>query len=246
MITKEPAVYDISHWKEVLDFSVISPRPVLIFTKATEAAPNTVYRHTDDKFVRFFEGMAGAGIRRGAYHFFRKSVDAKTQAGHFENVIRPHTTVLDSIALDIEEGGETAAQIITFCDYIQSAFPRNIFLIYSRKTVLDLVYMNQTQKNRLKNIPTWVAGYPDSPDFYDEVPSWYVPDQSKWGNVWLWQYSSHGAIEGIHGDVDMNWINPIYYDLLKHDVITPPHGVNKPSSLFTFHNGIETKYNHIG
>ncbi len=214
MQIKNPPVYDISHWKEVADFSAISPRPFLIITKATEAAPNTGYNHTDSKFVRFFDGMRQAGLRRGCYHFFRKTVDAGKQAKHFCDTIRPHINDKDVLVLDIEESGETAEQIIQFCDYTETAFPDNPFLIYSRKSVLDLVTMTQKQKNRLKLIPTWVAGYPTFPDMLPEVPPWYIPDPNRWGAVWLWQYSESGEVEGIHGAVDLNWIDPIFQAIL--------------------------------
>jgi len=220
---KAPAVYDISHWKEVLDFSTISPRPALVITKASEAYPGAPFNHTDDKFVRFFDGMAKAGIRRGAYHFFRKGYDAVKQAQHFVNIIKPNVHKLDILALDIEEGGETAAQIIEFCDYVQGRYPDNIFLIYSAKWILDQVVMNERQKDRLKRIPVWIAGYPYYPDMFDKVPVGYIPNQSKWGNVWLWQYSEKGVVKGIQGAVDLNWIDPVFYEIIKDDGTLPPN-----------------------
>jgi len=233
MKIKSPKVYDVSHWKEILDFSVISPCPVLIITKATEAHIGAPFNHTDDKFVRFFDGMAKAGIRRGAYHFFRKNHDAVKQAQHFVNIIKPYVHRNDILALDIEEGGETAAQIIEFCDYVQGKYPDNIFLIYSAKWILDQVVMNERQKDRLKNIPTWIAGYPFYPDMFDTVPISYIPNQSKWGNVWLWQYSEKGVVEGIQGAVDLNWIDPVFYALIKDDVIVPPNSKPVISLLIT-------------
>jgi len=122
---------------------------------------------------------------------------------------------VDILALDLEEGGESAAQIIQWLDYVQGALP-NLIMIYSAKIILDPIPMTEAQKARLKQFPIWTAGYPWFPDLFSSVPSGYVPDQSKWGPVWLWQYSSHGKVEGISGDVDCNWISPVFYEMIKN------------------------------
>ena len=223
MIIKSPPVYDISHWKIVKDFSSINPRPILILTKATECYPGTPFNNiTDPKFVEYFSGMKAAGIARGAFHFFRKAYNALKQAEHFVNVVKPHITDKDILVLDVEEGGEKASQLWAWFHYVRSAFPNNICMSYSRKSVLDLIVMTQAEKDYFKQIPVWTAGYPYFVDLFTSVPFFYVPDQTRFGHVWLWQYSETGTVEGIQGAVDLNWIDPIFYELIKGAGETPP------------------------
>jgi GH25 family lysozyme M1 (1,4-beta-N-acetylmuramidase) len=223
MIIKSPVCYDTSHWKIVPDFALVSPRPALVITKATECYPGAPFNNiTDPTFARYFADLRQDGIRRGCYHFFRKAYDATRQARHFVETIRPHINANDILALDIEEGGETAAQILTFLDYLVFAYPSNIVMLYSRKNLLDPIPMTDAQKRRMKAFPVWVAGYPNIPDIFDQVPTGYIPDTSKYGPVWLWQYTEQGQVTGISGETDCNWIHPTLYDLISGSVILPP------------------------
>lgn len=215
MNIKLPAAYDVSHWKEIPDFKVIAPRPVLMITKATEAYPGTGYNHTDDKFQRFATGMMEIGCTRGFYHFFRKTLDARRQAEHFISVIS-QTDILstDILILDVEEGGEKASQLWAWHETVKQAYPNNLRMNYSRANILNVIAMTESEKEYFKRIPTWTAGYPWFPDLYSVCPSGYIPDQGKYGPVWLWQYSEKGQVAGIIGAVGCNWVNPALYTLI--------------------------------
>lgn len=220
MIIKQPCCYDVSHWKEIPDFRLVNPRPVLFITKASEAYPGTVYKHTDDKFIRFFEGMQSIGVRRGAYHFFRRAYDATRQAEHFVNVISQVDILpTDFLILDVEEGGEKAWQLWAWFERVKKSFPNNPLILYSAKRILDPIVMTEAEKKYFKKIRTWTAGYPWFPDLFSTVPAAYTPDQSKYGEVCLWQYSEKGVVEGIAGSVDLNWIEPTFYESIKDSTI---------------------------
>lgn len=213
---KLPACMDVSHWKEIPDFTLVTPRPALFITKATEG----LYL-TDVKFERFFRGMASIGVQRGAYHFFRKDVSAIKQAQHFADVVGPHITAKDFLILDVEEGGEKATQLWVWFELVRQKFPANRVMLYGRKNLLDPIPMTEGEREYFKKIPVWAAGYPWFPDLFNSVPFWYVPDQTKWGQVWLWQYSESGAVTGIQGAVDLNWIAPEFQKVLFDDDVTP-------------------------
>jgi GH25 family lysozyme M1 (1,4-beta-N-acetylmuramidase) len=217
MITKSPVCYDTSHWKIVPDFAAVAPRPFLVITKATEGTG-----YTDDTFVRYFNDLKQDSIHRGAFHFFRRALDARAQAQHFCNVIRPVVNDNDVLVLDFEEGSETAAQLLAFLSYVRSQFPRNLIMNYSRKNIMDAIPMTQAQKDEMRKYPTWTAGYPSNPDLYPVVPSFYVPDQTRWGVVWLWQYAASGSVAGISGDVDCNWMHPDLYARINGGITPPP------------------------
>jgi GH25 family lysozyme M1 (1,4-beta-N-acetylmuramidase) len=203
MITKEPPVYDISHWKDVSDFNAIRPRPLLIITKATEDVS-----FVDGDFVRFMQGIKDAGIHRGCYHFHRKAYDGGRQAEHFIRTIEGHIDDNTILALDVEEGGEVASSLWEWFEVVRKRFPNNLLMLYSAKRILNPIVMTAGEKEYFKKIPTWVAGYPFFPDLFSTIPADYIPDSTKYGKPWLWQYSEKGQIEGIVGDVDLNLIYP--------------------------------------
>lgn len=227
MNIKLPACYDVSHYEEIPDFSIVRPFPLLCITKATEG---TYYK--DDKFARFFDGMKQNHIMRGCYHFHKKAYGAETQARYFCDFISSYITGEDILILDVEEGGETAAQLQDWFRYVMNRFPYNPIMLYSRAGILDDILMTPTQSSFFKSIPIWTAGYPYNPDVYGTVPATYVPDQTQWGQVLLWQYSDKGKVEGIIGDVDLNWIHPILAAQLRMDWTDQPFdGVKRISGL---------------
>lgn len=215
MNIKTPPSYDVSHWKIIPDFLAIEPKPLFFVTKASEAYPGTGYNHTDDKFIEYAEGMTKIDCIRGFYHYFRVTLDTERQAEHFINVISEIDILLsDVLVLDMEETGCRASQMWQWFEIVKKAYPDNLVMLYSRKNILDPIAMTPGEKEYFKKIKIWTAGYPYFPDLYSSVPAGYIPDQSKYGPVWLWQYSSHGKVTGILtargelADVDLNWISP--------------------------------------
>ena len=237
----------MSHWKEILDFNLISPRPYLIITKATEGVSIT-----DSKFVRFMDGMRRAGYLRGCYHFHRKALSPLDQADFFCGFIEPYIDRDTLLILDVEEGGESAAALQTWFNTVRSIYPFNRVLLYSRRDILEAMLMTAVQKEYFKQIFVWAAGYPTNPDLYDYVPSVYMPDPSRFGPVALWQYSAHGAVDGIVGDVDLNWISPAYYQLLGGTPVPPDtggtmlYGTVITTATLQIRSGPGTAYQDIG
>jgi hypothetical protein len=165
---------------------------------------------TDSKFERFACGMMEIGCIRGFYHFNRKALDAKRQAAHFLDVIsRIDIRPTDLLILDVEEGGEKASGLWAWFEAARRAYA-NTLVLYSRANILNPIVMTAGEREYFRQIWTWPAGYPFFPDLYSVCPPGYIPDQSKFGPVGMWQYSSHGKVTGIEGDVDLNWIAPAF------------------------------------
>lgn len=237
MIIKSPPAYDVSHWKEIPDFAAVDPRPVLFITKATEAYPGFTVHHTDEKFIRFMEGFQSIGCTRGMYHFHRKAADARRQADHFLNVISQLDILsTDFLILDVEEGGEKASQLWTWFEAVRKAYPQNLLMLYSRATVLNPMPMTEGEKAYFKKIPIWGAGYPFFPDLFSAPPKGYIPDQTKFGPMWLWQYSEVGKIPGIIGAVDLNWVNPGLYSAIGNSTIGETMALNAKGKCINGNN----------
>jgi hypothetical protein len=178
--------------------------------------------------------MQRAGIHRGCYHFHRKAIDPIEQAQFFCSTIYNYVIDDDILVVDVEEGGEDAAQLMKVFQYIESEFPRNIVMIYSARYILqgiptflrqlveyltphplNAIQMTMEQRDYFKTIPVWTAGYPADPDPYNTVPSFYIPDPTRWGDVWMWQYTPEGKVSGagVEG-LDCNWIAPKLIEIL--------------------------------
>jgi len=203
VIIKTPIAYDTSYWEGVPDFALVTPRPLYVATRATLGLD-----YTDPSFVRYFTDLGYDNIRRGCYHAFKKAYNATDQAKKFCNAVSPYVNDRDVLELDFEEGGETAAQLLEWLRYVKGQFPHNIIMVYSRKNLMDPISMTASQAQEMQQYPVWVAGYPYNPDLYNTVPSWYIPNPTRWGAVWMWQYSENGVAEGITGEVDLNWLSP--------------------------------------
>jgi GH25 family lysozyme M1 (1,4-beta-N-acetylmuramidase) len=216
--------YDISHYKDVPDFSLVNPRPTLFITKATEAHPGSIYNHTDEKFLRFFDGMASIGVHRGVYHFNRNAYNPYRQAEHFLKVISQVDILpTDFLILDAEEEGkERASALWAWFETVRKEYPNNPLRLYSTANILNQVYMTVGEKEYFRKIKVWTAGYPFLRLDYSQrtsVPAGYIPDQSKYGEVDLWQYSEVGRVSGIIGAVDLNWMSESLYAQLGETVV---------------------------
>jgi len=209
MIIKSPPGFDTSHYETIADFSALSPKPMVVITKATEST-----NYVDPTFSNYMHGIQTAGYRRGCYHFFRNAYSSVTQATHFINTVKNVIDDKDIIVLDVEESGTSAAQIISWFQNVMAVYPNNLYMIYSRKNILDPISVSAAQASFLKLIKVWTAGYPTYPDSYSYPPASYIPDQTKWGPVWMWQYSKKGVVSGVVGNIDLNWLSPQLIDWL--------------------------------
>ena len=223
MIIKSPACYDVSHWDGAINWASVSPRPLLVICKATEG---TFY--VDNTFAPNMAGLAANGIKRGVYHFHRKLNDPILQAKLFCNTVRGIITPDDYIVLDVEEGGEDAADLKAWFTFVRAQFP-NPFILYSRKNILDPIGMTLEQAVYFKQIPVWTAGYPLNPDTVNAPLPDYIPVQTKFGPVRMWQYTQKGRVTGINASVDINWLAPEFVKELGGvpiaplDIMTTPH-----------------------
>ena len=216
---KIPTAIDTSHYDPPTDWSLIPKTVVFMGTKATEG---TYYQ--DPTFPEIFSKTKTVlGIHRLAYHFFRKAYDPIKQADWFINYIGPYLDDTDILCLDFEEGGETASQLWAFLNRVIQRRPQNQLIIYSRKDLMNAIIMTPSEKAFFKTIPSWVAGYPYNPNIYTTTPEGYKPDPTKWGEVWMWQYSDAGQVAGFDGAaLDVNLIEKPLLDYIGGTGETPP------------------------
>jgi len=196
MIIKQPCGIDCYSGNSFPNLSTYNP--VIVFLKASEAD------FEDSAFVERMGIVKQNGIRRGCYHFFRKAYPVLIQAQTFINVCKKAgTNSQDVLVGDFEEEGLTESQLKLWLESVRLEFPDNLIFIYSRKLLLDAISVSD---DYFRQYPVWVAGYPDNPDLFDSPPLAYIPDQTKWGVVWCWQYADTS--------IGLDWISTQFLEWL--------------------------------
>jgi lysozyme len=177
---------DVSHWQGDIDWRKVKDDGVeFAFIKATEGTS-----FIDDKFLANVNGANAVGIKTGAYHFarFGSVEEAKAEARHFLSIVSKvrltYPLVLD-LEVDQKKVGKTMLTdaAIAFLEEIENA--GYFAMLYTGKHFLE----NNLEEERLKPYALWIARYNSELGHHADV----------------WQYTSEGRVNGINGNVDMNW-----------------------------------------
>lgn len=155
-----------------------------LFIKASEG---TDFR--DPNFVLNWQKARHAGLKTGAYHFFRFDADGVEQANHFLKVIGPRTPDLP-LVIDVEDAGN--AKGVTVETVVENLQQMVEYL--NMRGYRVMLYSNRAgfEKYLLENFPgypLWVCSFNDN------------SSNSDWT---FWQYDHHGSVPGVRGDVDLN------------------------------------------
>lgn len=191
---------DVSHhqgdinWKK-LSKAQIGDEPIsFVFIKATEGQD-----FLDTNFNENFYQAREHGLIRGAYHYFKPNVSAKTQAKYFLKQVHLEEGDLPPV-LDIEEKGELSPEqlrkaSLTWLRTIEAHYkvPPILYTNYKFK----IKYLNTKDFERY---PYWIAHY-------------YVRKLTYEGPWKFWQHTDCGKLNGIRNKVDLNIYNGSMYDL---------------------------------
>ncbi|WP_199427166.1 GH25 family lysozyme [Thermaerobacillus caldiproteolyticus] len=177
---------DVSHWQGNIDWKKVAGEGVkFAFIKATEGTGLI-----DDTFFENVNGANAAGIKTGAYHFarFGSVEEAKAEAKHFLDIVSK-VELTYPLALDLEvdqkKVGKTTLTdaALAFLEEVEKA--GYTVVLYSGKNFLE----NCLEECRLQKYPLWIARY----------------NEELCRDADIWQYTSKGKVNGIQGNVDMNW-----------------------------------------
>ncbi len=187
---------DVSHYQSKIDWDEVVKEDVAFsFIKATEGI-----ELQDSTFGYNWTEIKRVGMKRGAYHFFRPSVSAHTQARNFISQVDLSSGDLPPV-LDIEviDGVSTKLMINRMKIWLE--------IIENHYNIRPIIYTNLNFYNKhiagnFKSYPIWIARY------NYEAPS------LKCGTDWdFWQYGNRGKLAGIKGDVDFNVFRGTYKEL---------------------------------
>lgn len=169
-------------------------------------------------FPRNWRQMEGVGIIRGAYHFFRPTIDAKAQAKHFLDYVNsvdpigvndlPPVIDLEHYPASVEQQWnslskpERVQRVKKWIDVIESEINRKP-IIYT-----SYGFWNGWMRGvrDFSGYPLWVAHYTPNPQPL-------IPNE--WDRWTFWQYSDHAEIPGIlESREDVNRFNGSLSDLI--------------------------------
>lgn len=176
---------DVSSHNGPVDFAAVSADTVdFVYIKATEGID-----YSDPMFARNLEGAKAAGLKVGAYHFFRFGSPGHLQAYHFLNATRGRDLDLP-LAIDVEDWhndedvpeSEVRDQLRVMVDALASNGMR--FIIYTNKDGYSR-YIN--------------SHFPDAGLWICSLGA--TPPQAPWT---IWQHSHQGTVDGVSTPVDIN------------------------------------------
>lgn len=176
---------DISRHNGNVDLQAAAADGVrFVFIKASEGV---TFR--DRNFASNYLKATHAGLKIGAYHYFRFDRDGIAQAKNFLNAIGGRHLHL-GIVIDVEDhGNATGVPADTILDrldrmveYLQLKGHRVMF--YTNRDGYEKYLME-----RYPGSPLWICHFSQTPFDAD------------WS---FWQYDHHGTVKGIRGDVDLN------------------------------------------
>lgn len=179
---------DVSKHNGKIDFEKVAADDYqFVFIKASEGKT-----YQDEAFARNYEGARDAGLKVGAYHFFRKNRTGEEQAANLLNVVKGKELDLP-LVIDLEDdwgNGATTSR--------ETALKRVLEMI----EILDdkgydvMIYTNldgygKYYKGMLGDHDLWLCSF-TSPDILTDKPHRFQ------------QFSHEGVVDGVKGDVDLN------------------------------------------
>lgn len=185
---------DVSEWNGDINFSKVKNAGItcVILRAGYGKDPN----QEDNKFNEYYRQAKAAGLNVGAYWYsYATSVDAaKAEVKNCMNTIGGKQFDLP-VFLDVEEYRQavlprrTLTDIISaFCDGIKS-YGYDVGMYSAKSMLVDSAYPDELSSKYL----IWIAAPNTS---YSDFPSY----------VDIHQYSWNGKVDGIRGDVDLNYI----------------------------------------
>ena len=180
---------DISHhqgkvnWDKL--FASSDSLITFIYCKATEGV-----NHVDSQWEHNRLKLLENGTRNGAYHFFLPQKDPITQAQHFLNHYTAQQGDLPPV-LDAETEGESDVQLIqnmkTWLKKVETKTGMRPIIYTSHH------FYRTKFAGKFSEYKFWIANYNKNVSGLEDE------------QIIHWQYSDHGGVPGIRGDVDMNF-----------------------------------------
>jgi lysozyme len=196
---------DVSRWQGEIDWGKVAADGIKhVFIKMSEGGT-----YIDPQFVTNWNAAKNAGLKVNAYHYFRAlSSTPEEQAVNIKKSLLSvgFDSCLNLLAIDVEKRGNDSASQDEMADNLQdllTQIKRDILPDFSPMIYCSPNYWDSSvgwEKYDFSRYPLWIANWnvekPQLPKTWDKP-----------GITWSWwQHSSQGRVNGISGDVDLDWI----------------------------------------
>ena len=187
---------DVSRWQGNINWERLRAQGAnFVYIKATDGGD-----HLDPMFAKNWRGAHGAGLKRGAYHFFYWCRTAGEQADWFIRNVPRVAGALPPV-IDVEWNGESSCKrrpspakvrekMQVFMDKLERHYGQRPIIYTSPDFYRDNL------KNAFTDYPFWLRSVAAH------------PSKTYPGRKWLfWQYSGSGLSHGVRGRIDLNVFN---------------------------------------
>lgn len=216
---------DISHWQDQIDWNLVPQHIGFVFIKSSEA------HMADPSFQTHWQNVKKSGLPHGAYHFYRPSLTGKYQATLIAGLVAGQQGDLPNV-LDLEykgyaEGSAVANSARSFCETL-AGLTNHPVMIYTSASFLYQLRIDGADLRWMTSYPLWQAGYPweTRKEFHKNFDQYqftvlnpkttFLRPPSPYDKpAAIWQWTGHGRVPGIAGDVDMNVADQDVLDSLK-------------------------------
>ena len=177
---------DLSHYQGEVFWETVgeNTKMAYVYLKATEGGDRI-----DAQYERNIEMAHRHGLKVGSYHFFRPKTPVITQLENFMMQCRPGEQDLIPM-IDVETTGglyneEFCDSLHAFLDLVEQAYHQSP-LIYTFRN-----FYNRHLIGQINDYKLMIAMYTDE-----------EPELADGRDITMWQYTSHGRIVGVRGNVD--------------------------------------------
>lgn len=181
---------DVSHYQHTINWSETAKDSKVgyVYLKATEGRDLI-----DDTYDYNLREARKQGLKVGSYHFFRPNLSAESQFQNFRKVVnKKHQDLIPLIDVEVM-GGVTIATLHTRL----LEFLKLVTEEYGRR---PMIYTGRNFYNK------YFAGVPAFKAYQFMIAQYTLDEPILAGNddFVIWQYTGHGSVRGIRGEVDQS------------------------------------------
>ena len=183
---------DVSHWQGTIDWNKVKKAGIEF--AIIKAGGSDAGFYTDSKWEANYKGAKAAGIPIGAYYFVGKdcvtAAAGKADAERFLQILKgkqlEYPVYMDNEAQPASAKAGITEATIAFCETMEDA---GYFVGIYGSAVSG--FKERMDDTKLTPYAHWVAQYASKCSYK--------------GDYGIWQYSSKGSVDGISGNVDMDY-----------------------------------------
>ena len=194
---------DVSHHNPILDWAEVKRQNIhFTYIKATEGIT-----HDDRNYPYNYKLAKENNIKTGSYHFYNFGISGREQAKHFIRVAECQSGDLIP-AIDVEHSPSNPySKDPIFVKSVVKELKVMENEMYEHYGVHPIIYTNTDCyklyiNNSFPNNPIWISSLNKEPS--DDIKNWII-----------WQFTHTGELDGIVGDLDLNYFRHPFDELQK-------------------------------